>query len=92
MLLADDFIEAYRKGSKPSSIVSEADWFKMRDFSIHSMNQLEEDITLGKFQSYEAYTTSYGLTLNSIKDAVRFNAMHESMHLGYAMALLRALQ
>lgn len=43
------------------------------------------------FPDYTSYTTSFGLDLKSIQDAIIFNNMHESIHLGYAMAQRRAI-
>ncbi|MFY0643444.1 MAG: DinB family protein [Bacteroidia bacterium] len=91
-LLPDDFIDSYRKGSKPIGYIGANEWQKMKDFSRHSLDKMEEDLAQGKFKNYKEYSTSYGLTLKSIEDAINFNALHEAMHLGYAMALLRAVE
>ena len=40
---------------------------------------------------YTAYSTSFGIDLKNIQDAIIFNNMHESLHFGYAMAQKRAL-
>jgi hypothetical protein len=37
------------------------------------------------------YSTSFGIDLKNIQDAIIFNNMHESLHFGYVMAQKRAL-
>jgi hypothetical protein len=48
---------------------------------------LREDYQHGVFKSYKEYPTSYGFELKSIDDAIIFNNVHESLHLGTIMAL-----
>jgi hypothetical protein len=43
------------------------------------------------FTDYNSYTTSFGLDLKNIQEAIIFNNMHESLHLGYCMAQKRAI-
>ncbi len=43
------------------------------------------------FSDYTPYTTSFGMDLKSIQDAIIFNNMHESLHYGYIMAQKRAI-
>jgi hypothetical protein len=38
------------------------------------------------FPDYTAYSTSFGIDLKNIQDAIIFNNMHESLHFGYVMA------
>lgn len=92
MLVEDHWIAAYRKGSKPEAYVKEEEYGVLLDFSKSSLVQLESDLSKGVFEEYKEYETSFGLKLTSIQDALSFNALHETMHLGYAMALSRALK
>ncbi len=50
-------------------------------------HQLVEDFQAGKFQTYQPYTTSTGVTLNSFEEAVAFNGFHEGLHLGAILSL-----
>ena len=52
---------------------------------------MEEDYHKGVFKTYNEYTTSYNVTLNNIEKAIMFNNVHEGLHLGYIMALKKAL-
>jgi len=85
--LPADFINKYRKGSKPEGNISddEIQFIKTQMFEL--IESTEADLANGIFKNYKTYTTSYNATLESIEDAIRFNNMHESMHLGSIIAL-----
>ncbi len=89
--LDDDLINQYRKGSKPTSFVSLEEFNELINLSKDMMVKFQEDLEKNIFTTYTPYQTSYGLELTSIADALDFNAMHEAMHLGYAMALRKAI-
>ena len=55
------------------------------------MDELIVDIEKEIFNNYNTYTTSFGVELSSVHDAVKFLSMHEGLHLGYAMALKRII-
>ena len=85
--LSNELIEKYRKGSKPEGVIPNEEIENIKSWMIESADQMERDFNLGLFKSYKEYTTSYGATLKSIEDAIIFNNMHESMHLGTMIAL-----
>lgn len=91
MQCSDELIALFAKGSKPSDNISEETFMQLKDLSISSVDTLENDYASGLFKDFQSYESSFGLTLNTIEDAISFNALHESMHLGYIMALRRAL-
>lgn len=89
MHLDNVYIEKYRKGTRPNP--NQAISKEELDFLVKSLqstqDQLKSDYENGIFQNYETYTTSYNMTLTSIQDAIRFNNVHEAMHLGTCLAL-----
>jgi len=87
-----DFIKRYKKGSSPA----EAENPKVELETIFELGKIADeqlmfDIKAMKFDDYQQYETSFGITLNSFNDALQFNNLHESLHLGYVMAMKRAL-
>lgn len=86
-----EMIEQYRKGSKPSTNVSQSEIESIKDLLIKSVDWLEEDYKGNIFSDYKEYTTSYNITLSSTEEAIMFNNTHEGLHLGYAMALKKLL-
>lgn len=82
-----DFIDRYRKGSKPEGDVSPEEVQVIFEKLKTSITQLENDWNTVDFANFKTYPTSYGITLNSVEDALKFNGMHEAMHIGAMIAL-----
>ena len=85
------FIDSYRKGSAPNGKVSDEAINEMKEMAMSSIDRLELDLDKGLFKDYKEYQTSYGILLQRIEDAVGFLAVHEALHLGYAMALRKVI-
>ena len=86
----DELVDLYRKGTKASGITpSIIEIGKVKDLLFTAVDQLEQDYNEGLFISYSDYKTSFGLTLSSIEEAISFNNIHEGMHFGYLMAMVR---
>jgi predicted transcriptional regulator len=83
------FVSKYSKGTKPETFVDENELAFFKEKSVQFIDELIVDIEDGIFNNYNAYTTSFGVTLTSIEDAVKFLPTHEGLHLGYSMALKR---
>jgi len=87
-----DFIKRYKKGSFPTEVDHPKNELEnIFELSKIADEQLQYDIKEMKFGDYQSYETSFGITLNSFNDALQFNNIHEAVHLGYVMALKRAL-
>ncbi|MEL6719411.1 MAG: DinB family protein [Bacteroidota bacterium] len=86
-LIADEWIAAYRKGTKPESPVTEALMQSFLEELDRTIQQMHIDFDKHLFKDFKPYPTSYGITLNSVEDALIFNNLHESMHLGTMIAL-----
>ena len=83
------FIPKYSKGTKPETFADENELTFFKQQAVNLMDELIVDIEQGIFNNYNTYTTSFGVELTSVYDAVKFLSMHEGLHLGYAMALKR---
>jgi hypothetical protein len=86
-----DFVERYRKGSAPSQSIGTNEIAFLKEHLLKTSVLLQKNYKSGDFKSYSTYETSYGATLNSIEEAINFNNLHEALHLGYVMALKKAL-
>jgi hypothetical protein len=86
-----EHITKYQKGSRPEGFISESeiDFYKEKAFTL--IDNLKEDIANGVFNHYQPVATVFGVTLNSIDDAVAYFNTHDNLHLGYALALKRAV-
>jgi hypothetical protein len=77
----------FNKGTAPSEWKESPDPNEIKALLIDTAAYLKEDYQKGVFKSYKEYPTSYGFTLKNIEDAIAFNNVHESLHLGIMMAL-----
>ena len=84
-------IPQYKKGTKPERFVNAEEFEVLKQVYNTSTQQLIEDYKAGRFQTYETYTNSFEIVQNSVEDAICFSAVHDGLHLGYAMALKRLI-
>ena len=87
ILLSDNIINEFRKGTKPEQLYSTEDIKELKAILVEVIDRTEEDYNLEVMQSYKEYPTSYGVTLSSVEDAIEFNNVHEGLHLGVIMAM-----
>jgi hypothetical protein len=81
-----EIIEKYRKGTKPEKETDAAEWQQLLNYAQETLESLKADYESGFFTHVTPYTTSYGVHLTSIEDALTFIPVHEALHYGYAMA------
>ncbi len=86
-LVSNEMIDTYRKGTAPTNPISVAEFETIKTLLSTLPNRLEEDYNAKLFKSYNEYTTSANVSLNSIDDAVVFNTFHEGVHLGIILQL-----
>ncbi|MBP4139724.1 DinB family protein [Flavobacterium geliluteum] len=84
-LVSDEFIEKYKKGTKPEGDVSQKEVAEIRDLLSKTAEQTEVDFNNKLFVSYNVYTTSMGFTLSNVEDGLSFNNYHEGIHTGIIM-------
>ena len=83
MLVDIDFIQKYKKGTLGNTDATEADVKELKEMLENTPIQLFKDYRSEKLSYYKSYKTSFGITLESIEDAILYNNIHEAMHLGY---------
>lgn len=86
-----EIVNQYRKGAKPTGLVSAEDVAFFRKELEKSPIQMERDYEAGLFTQFKVYRTSYNIELQTTEDAIQFNNIHEGLHLGYVMALKKSL-
>lgn len=86
--LSIDFINAYKKGTKPESPVSQSEVNKMQKLLFSTVIRLQEDYKKELFASFKEYTLSTsGGVLKNVDNAIQFNDFHEGLHLGCCLQL-----
>jgi hypothetical protein len=85
------WVETYKKGTLPKIDVSASEIEDLSFLLLETSKILMKDYDADLFTDYTTYTTSFGVDLKSIQDAIIFNNMHECLHFGYIMAQKRAI-
>jgi len=87
--ISKEYITKYQKGSKPETFIGIEEMEFLKGEAIRLIEELEPEWNNGEFTSYQSFTTSLGVPINTCEDAVHFAATHDIMHFGYAWAMKR---
>lgn len=87
----ESIIAAYRPGTKPEGKVDDAGIARIKELLFTTLDELEADLAAGTWTQYPAWSTRYGVDIDSIDSAISFLQFHEGLHSGYIMALKRVV-
>lgn len=87
MQVTAEQVAMFRTGTSPADWTVEPDVTQLFPLLDASARQLATDYEDGQFSNFQAYTTSTGISLQTIEDAIAFNNFHEGLHLGFILAL-----
>jgi len=90
-LISEEEVEAFRKGSKAEAKATQDDVELLKNQLFSTLEQTKKDYTNGKFKTYNEYTVSTKSVLSNINEALEFNNFHEGIHLGYILAMKKAI-
>ncbi|MDQ6844789.1 MAG: DinB family protein [Bacteroidota bacterium] len=85
-------ISKYSKGSKPEKFLDENELEFLKDQDVKLIKELSEDFENNLFENFMPYKTGFQIELTNIADVLKYICMHEGLHLGYSMALKRAIR
>ena len=89
MLVSDELVEKYKKGTKPEHPATQAEVEELKALLFSTIQQTKLDYDAKLFQNYHEYTTSTGnYVLKNAEDAMAFSNFHEGLHLGI-MTIIR---
>jgi len=77
----------FRTGSSPADWSNAPDVSRLLALLVETGPKLKDDYEVGLFANFQSYTTSTGVSLQTIEDALAFNNFHEGLHLGTILAL-----
>ena len=93
MIVSDSMVAKYMKDTKPEGFVEQQEVDEIKQLLFSTVEKTKEDFDNDFFKDFKEYTVSTtGNTLINIDDSFQFILFHEGMHLGYVMALFRALK
>ena len=90
-IISEDMIQSYKKGTKPERDVSQAEVDEIKGLLFSTIEKTKEDYDNKIFQNFHQHTVMTKNTLTNVLEAIEFNNFHEGVHLGYILALKRAL-
>ena len=91
MLVENDWVMRYKKGTFGDPNATEDDVHKLIKLLQSTQVRLKKDYFDEELAYFRPYETSFGIKLETVEDAIRFNNLHESLHLGYVMALAKCI-
>lgn len=92
-MVPDDIINKYKKDSKPEGPATQEEVSQIQGLLFSTIEKTQDDYNQGVFKDYSAYTVSTtGNTLTNIEEALQFISIHEGIHYGYVLALLKAIK
>lgn len=89
MLVSNELVNAYKKGTKPEKFVTETEWESIKNQFVQLPKKFKKDLENHLFHSYTEYETSLGVTLKNINDATIYNTHHEGIHFGTILQLIK---
>jgi hypothetical protein len=87
MMVSQEMVEKYKRGSKPEHPISQAEVDEIRSLLFETINQTKADLNSKIFKTYTEFTTLSGFTMRNVEDALAFNYYHEAMHIGMMMSI-----
>jgi hypothetical protein len=90
--IPESYAPLFRKGSSPREWKEAVDIGELKDLLVSTMAILAKDYADGIFKTYKPYTSSFGVALKNVEDALLFDHVHEGLHFGSMNALQRALK
>lgn len=88
-LVPQEWIDAYKKGTKPQGDVSQEQVDLIDKALFSSLDKLKEDLSSDLFKNFQPYTTSSKMELESIETAFPFILFHDGIHIGTVLALAK---
>jgi hypothetical protein len=87
MLISNEMIEKYKKGTKPEHNADQTEIEKMKRLLFETIDNTQVDFDKTIFKEYQEFTTMSGFTIKSAEDAMAFNYYHEGVHTGIMMQI-----
>ncbi len=90
--IPEGYVPLFRKGSSPKEWNGTVDIGELKALLISTIPALMRDYAEGAFKTYKPYTSSFGVALKNVDDAILFDHVHEGLHFGAMHALQKVLQ
>ena len=86
------FLASYAIGTAPTEWISLEELGVLKTQAVETILQIEQDYENGVFATINPYATAtYGRQMDTIEEVLTVTLAHDNLHLGYAMALRKAV-
>lgn len=89
--ISDELIDKFKKGTVPDGSATDEEIDEIKGYLFATAEWIQQDYDAGIFEKFNSYTTTPGVVLESVEDALAFNVFHEGLHLGVILSLQKAL-
>ncbi|WP_413999631.1 DinB family protein [Flavobacterium sp. W1B] len=87
MMISDEMVNKYKKGSAPVQDATQADVDEIKKFLFETIDQTKMDLDNKIFKNFQEFTTMTGFAIKNAEDAISFNIYHEAIHTGIMMGI-----
>jgi DinB superfamily len=87
LTISEDFFKSYMRGTKPEKFIEAAEVAFILEELVITIDTMEKQYHEGFFKDYQPYNLRANLPIPTIEDAIGFNATHEALHYGTALAI-----
>jgi len=85
--------EDYRKDTKPTRFVEQAEIDELKEIAIHSIEQIAKDYEDGLFGEITSFSTAtYGYPMDTVEEVIALTSGHDNVHYGYGLAQRKLVQ
>ena len=92
MHVSTELVDKFRKGTVPDGLSRDEEMEEVKANLFRSVDRMREDYQGGLFKTYNGFTTSLGVAIENVEDAIAFNLFHEGLHLGTILSLRKMLK
>lgn len=90
--MPEAIVTKFQKGTTPDGTATDQEIEEIKKLLFTTIEKTIEDYDKGLFKNYKEYTTTPGVVLKNVDDAISFNFFHEGLHMGSVFALRRAVK
>lgn len=90
--MPEPIITKFQKGTIPDGTATDMEIEEVKKLLFTTVEKTIEDYDNGLFKNYKEYTTTPGVILRNVDDAISFNFFHEGLHMGNIFALRRTVK
>lgn len=90
--VSEEYLNLFQKGTQTTRDITKEELEDLKILAFSLIEQMEVDSASGYLDQYQPLQTHFGLLLQNHLDAAEFSALHDGLHLGYALAQRRAVE